>query len=569
MSARMSRGGIVAAIGILVAITSIDPFAASAQEKPGSIAEALTAKGAWKPTVRYRRDDVVTSRGSTWRSKRNNNKGRIPGQTQPSSAAFWELLARGFNPRGPWIGARRYQPNDLVTSNGSTWRARRTNRNKAPVAGPNWERFAAQGAAGPAGATGPQGPAGPNTGVPDGTNSFPGISFDDDPETGIYSPENGKIALVEDGQVILQSNGTDNIAVGRTAMSAGAPGARNTALGVNALANVGNLADDNVAIGYRALLSNTGDQNTAVGNSAMFRNSSGSANTAVGYNALSTNTAPSSFNTAVGHSSLASNDGGFSNTAVGSDSLSGNILGTANTAIGAGALDDANATDNTAVGALAMGGTTTGSNNVAVGYQALAANDTGSSNVALGYNAGVNAETPNNSIFIGNIGATNDTTTIKIGTQNAQQTTFIAGIAGVTVSNAVAVQIDAVTGQLGSTPSSRRYKQDIAAMPDMSAMLGKLRPVTFRYKKPYADGSKPLRYGLIAEEVAEVFPALAVFKDGRPETVKYHLLPSFLLAGYQAQQKTIAAQAERIEALEGRLGRLERLLPQTKAAALQ
>jgi len=51
--------------------------------------------------------------------------------------------------------------------------------------------------------------------------------------------------------------------------------------------------------------------------------------------------------------------------------------------------------------------------------------------------------------------------------------------------------------------------------------------------------------------------------------VKYHLLPTFLLAGYQAQQRTIAAQAEKIEALEARLRRLETLLPQTKAAALR
>ena len=81
----------------------------------------------------------------------------------------------------------------------------------------------------------------------------------------------------------------------------------------------------------------------------------------------------------------------------------------------------------------------------------------------------------------------------------------------------------------------------------MSAMLAQLRPVTFRYRKPYDDGSKPIEYGLIAEEVAEVFPYLAVFNDkGQPETVKYHLLPTFLLAGYQAQQRVIAEQAEEL-----------------------
>jgi hypothetical protein len=116
-------------------------------------------------------------------------------------------------------------------------------------------------------------------------------------------------------------------------------------------------------------------------------------------------------------------------------------------------------------------------------------------------------------------------------------------------------------GQLGTVSSSRRYKEDIRAMADVSAMLAELRPVTFRYRKPYADGSKPIEYGLIAEEVAETFPDLAVFNDdGRPETVKYHLLPTFLLAGYQAQQRIIAAQAERIAALEERLQSIEAAL---------
>ena len=121
-------------------------------------------------------------------------------------------------------------------------------------------------------------------------------------------------------------------------------------------------------------------------------------------------------------------------------------------------------------------------------------------------------------------------------------------------SNNAAVIVDAY-GQLGTINSSRRYKEDIHAMPDMDKTLMKLRPVTFRYKKPFRDGSKPMQYGLIAEEVAETFPYLAVFnKDGQPQTVKYHELPTFLLAAYQHEHKTlqsaqeqVAAQAKEIE----------------------
>ena len=47
------------------------------------------------------------------------------------------------------------------------------------------------------------------------------------------------------------------------------------------------------------------------------------------------------------------------------------------------------------------------------------------------------------------------------------------------------------------------FKEDIHDMDTASNGLLRLRPVTFRYQKPFADGSKPIQYGLIAEEVAE------------------------------------------------------------------
>jgi hypothetical protein len=186
-----------------------------------------------------------------------------------------------------------------------------------------------------------------------------------------------------------------------------------------------------------------------------------------------------------------------------------------------------------------------------------------------------------NSIFIGNGGASSDTSTIKIGTQGTQTSTFIAGIARANVGAGTSVFINA-NGQLGTVLSSRRYKEDIPSMGAMSDMLAKLRPVSFRCKKPFADGSRPTEYGLIAEEVAEEFPYLAVFNEhGQPETVKYHLLPTFLLEAFQEQQRTIAAQqeelrqqraindaqAERMAALEARLLSIEAMLQQPTITA--
>jgi Cdc6-like AAA superfamily ATPase len=91
-------------------------------------------------------------------------------------------------------------------------------------------------------------------------------------------------------------------------------------------------------------------------------------------------------------------------------------------------------------------------------------------------------------------------------------------------------------------------------MGDASRDLMRLRPVTFRYKKPFADGSKPIQYGLIAEEVDEVYPDLVAHSaDGQIETVKYQVLDSMLLNEVQRQQAEIGAQKEQLQKLEQRL----------------
>jgi TolA-binding protein len=136
------------------------------------------------------------------------------------------------------------------------------------------------------------------------------------------------------------------------------------------------------------------------------------------------------------------------------------------------------------------------------------------------------------------------------------------------------VMID-TNGQLGTISSSRRFKEDIQDMGDASSSLMRLRPVTYRYKQPYADGSKPLDYGLIAEEVAEVYPDLVVTnKDGQVQTVQYQKLTPMLLNELQKQnqhtqqqdetirqqQEQNRQQQEQIRKLEARLAALEAML---------
>jgi hypothetical protein len=454
MSNIMLRGAAVAAFlasSMLLAVSEANAQAVAPEN--ADTATALTPRGAWSADAQYAKDDLVTSSGSAWLAKRANI-GKVPGSTLPSTARDWQLFAGGLNPLGAWLGSTRYQPNDLVTYLGASWRAKLTGRNRAPDShAAFWDQFAAKGnrgRTGPQGADGPQGlkgdtgargprglqgtqgltgdtgprgprgPAGSIAAVANGNAGAPSIRFASSTSTGIFSPTAGRIALAESGSLFLHDIGTGNL-----------------------------------ALGLGALHSNTGADNTAVGEGALNGNSGGSANTALGQQALRDD-----------------NTGNF-NTAVGSGALLLNTNGRENTAVGCGAR---------------------GSNAVsAQGSQVLVDNN----------------------------------------------------------------------GQLGTISSSRRYKQDIHAMRDPSAVLMQLRPVTFRYRKPLDNGSKPIQYGLIAEEVADVLPHLAVFNDkGQPETVKYNELPTFLLAAYQRDHKVIQAQANEIAALQWRLAAIEaRLTP--------
>jgi hypothetical protein len=127
------------------------------------------------------------------------------------------------------------------------------------------------------------------------------------------------------------------------------------------------------------------------------------------------------------------------------------------------------------------------------------------------------------------------------------------------------------TGRLGLHASSARFKRDIHDMGDSSAKLMELRPVTFRYKE---DPTGALQYGLIAEEVARVYPGLVIYgTDGEAESVAYHLLPAMLLNELQKQvrdnqrkdvemeamERRIAAQRSQINSLEAQTARIDKL----------
>lgn len=237
-----------------------------------------------------------------------------------------------------------------------------------------------------------------------------------------------------------------------------------------------------------------------------------------------------------------------------------------NIALGSGALQalqqNTAGLGNVGVGGRALQFNLGGSNNTALGTSALTFVQ-GDNNIAVGHQAGFFMQRGNNNILIGSQGASYGDGSIYLGMPATHKRTFIAGINGVTTGQpGVAVLVDA-NGQLGTVSSSRSVKEDIADMGEASALLMKLRPVTFRYKERPA---WPLQYGLVAEEVAEVAPGLAArAPDGSVQTVYYQFLAPMLVNEYQKQQRTIEAQQRELAALAHEVAELRAALARPPA----
>ena len=333
----------------------------------------------------------------------------------------------------------------------------------------------------------------------------------------------------------------------------------------------------NTAEGQNALFSRTtGVANTAVGWYSLFSNTDGSYNTGVGAGTLLFNvgdqtTGDGTQNTAIGAAALLFNTTGFSNTATGVTALLSNTTGVDNTATGTQALfNNTTGSFNTANGAFALPSNTTGDNNTAIGFDTLANNTTGSSNIALGLEAGFHVTTADNVICIGELG------------ENVSNSCYIGQIFGATSSGGTAVFINS-DGRLGTTTSSRRFKEEIKPMERVSEALFALKPVTFRYKKEL-DSARTPQFGLVAEDVEAVNPDLVVRdKEGKVNTVRYDAVNAMVLNEFLKEhrkvqeqeaaiaelrkefQSKLAKQQEQIEALAADLQKVSAQLELKKA----
>ena len=261
------------------------------------------------------------------------------------------------------------------------------------------------------------------------------------------------------------------------------------------------------------------------------------------------------------------NTTGIENTFSGNNAGNSNTTGAANAFFGDSAgFSNVGGSYNAFYGHKTGYSNTAGQNNTFAGLFAGYSNTTGSDNVFYGQSAGYGNTTGSNDVYIANPGASSGTesNTIRIGWQGSgagqQNAAYIAGIFGSTSSSGVPVFVNS-DGLLGTLTSSMRFKEQINDMGDSTSALMKLRPVTFFYKPEYDKGERTLQYGLLAEEVARVYPELVAYdKDGQPYTVRYQYLASMLLNEVQKQYRqaqeaatVIQAQQKEIESLKGQL----------------
>ena len=113
----------------------------------------------------------------------------------------------------------------------------------------------------------------------------------------------------------------------------------------------------------------------------------------------------------------------------------------------------------------------------------------------------------------------------------------------------MAVKINAA-GQLGTAPSSARFKQDIKPMDKASEVILALKPVSFRYRKEI-DPDRTPQFGLVAEDVEKVNPDLvARDADGRIYTVRYDAVNAMLLNEFLKEHRQVQEQKATIAQLK-------------------
>jgi len=181
-----------------------------------------------------------------------------------------------------------------------------------------------------------------------------------------------------------------NLKVGLNALDSNSSGVQNTAMGLNAGGSL-TAGNSNTYMGHNAGRYSKGDNNTYIGR---------------GVASVFAQTTAAARNTAIGEFALGRITTGDDNNAFGSNALTNLRSGNDNTVVGGYSLDGlTTGSRNTAIGTLAAGASNNGDNNVFIGWSA-GYSFKGNSNVMIGYSAGYAFDSADNRLVIHNSSAT-------------------------------------------------------------------------------------------------------------------------------------------------------------------
>lgn len=413
----------------------------------------------------------------------------------------------------------------------------------------------------------------------------------------------------------LNSTGTSNTLLGVNAGIFNTTGSSNTFAGFEAGRN-NNAGNNNSYFGKDAgRSSTTGNDNSFFGHDAGQSNTTGSSNSFFGKGAGADNTTATgnSFfgfeagtsNTTGGNNAFFGFEAGrlsetaFNNSFFGYEAGESNVIGLNNSFFGflAGKLNTGSrnsffgsgagqsttgAFHNTFIGGGAGSANTTGDDSTFLGMDAGNVNTTGSGNTALGTYANFAANNltnataigykafvgRSNALVLGSIAGVNDATEmtdVGIGVTDPARRLDVNGI----------VRVGATTGTLGciedrdgtviagTCASDLRFKKNITPFGSVLSNFSKLRPVNYFWRtEEFADQrfGRSQSYGLIAQEVEEIFPELVSTDEKGYKAVNYSKLPLLTIQAVREQQaqieeqkKQIAEQRSAIEALQRKL----------------
>ena len=284
------------------------------------------------------------------------------------------------------------------------------------------------------------------------------------------------------------------------------------------------------------------DSSLYVGHDPSEQTSTAQYNAAVGVTALNSVT-EGDHNLAVGYSALTKMTTGSNNVAMGSQTCTEMTTQIRCIGIGMSALRMNEASDNIAIGCVAIGNmnkTPTGSYNCALGNSSLTLLTTGQYNTAVGHDSGDSITTGSQCTLVGRATDTsapdsvNETVVGHAAVGHGDNTVTLGGSSVTSVYLGDDRTTATAYASAFATPSDSTLKSDIVEIEDAVSKVQKIRGVDFVWK---ATGKSDT--GVIAQEVEQVLPNVVIENAKGIKTVDYGRITALLIQAVKEQQDQI------------------------------